>query len=100
LAPIGRAEDNKAAKLSRQEEASGVVKALNNQMFGLYEQGLKQFQTKLLNESPVILGLFSGSGGRFTLYRPNKEPLVAPSVPEFYQLAKSLVTEVWLSIPY
>jgi hypothetical protein len=38
----------------------------------------------------VILGLFSGAGGRFTLYRPGSVPLEAPRVPVVYQLLKSV----------
>jgi hypothetical protein len=38
----------------------------------------------------VILGLFSGAGGRFILYRPGQPPLEAPSVPIVYQLLKSI----------
>ena len=39
---------------------------------------------------PVILGLFSGDGGRFILYRPGQAPLEAPPVPIVYQLLKSV----------
>jgi hypothetical protein len=38
----------------------------------------------------VILGLFTGAGGRFILYRPGMAPLEAPSVPIVYQLLKSV----------
>ncbi len=38
----------------------------------------------------MILGLFSGAGGRFILYRPNMPPLEAPQVPIVYQLLKSV----------
>src|SRR5262249_4420876 len=44
----------------------------------------------LLSKHPVILGLFSGAGGRFVLYRPGMAPLDAPSVPIVYQLLKSV----------
>src|SRR5260370_439908 len=37
-----------------------------------------------------MLGLFSGPGGRFRLYRPGMAPLAAPSVPIVYQLLKSV----------
>src|SRR6185437_13114686 len=47
------------------------------------------FQRNILAKHPIILGLFSGAGGRFILYRPGKEPLEAPSVPIVYQLMKS-----------
>jgi hypothetical protein len=38
----------------------------------------------------VWLGLFSGAGGRFILYRPGQPPLDAPQVPIDYQLMKSV----------
>jgi hypothetical protein len=38
----------------------------------------------------VILGLFSGAGGRLVLYRPGMPPLDAPQVPVVYQLLKSV----------
>ena len=44
----------------------------------------------ILAKHPVILGLFSGAGGRFILYRPGMAPLDAPSVPIVYQLLKSV----------
>src|SRR5262249_8605575 len=36
------------------------------------------------------LGLFTGAGGQFILYRPGMAPLEAPSVPIVYQLLKSV----------
>ena len=41
-------------------------------------------------QHPVILGLFSGAGGRFILYRPGMAPIDAPPVPIVYQLLKSV----------
>jgi hypothetical protein len=64
--------------------------ALNTSMFELYGDAAKVFQQNILNKHPVILGLFSGSGGRFILYRPGQAPLEAPSVPIAYQLLKSV----------
>ncbi len=48
------------------------------------------FQRYILAQRPVILGLFSGAGGRFILYRPGAAPLEAPPVPVVYQLLKSV----------
>ena len=48
------------------------------------------FKKNILAQHPVILGLFSGAGGRFILYRPGMPPLDAPSVPIVYQLLKSI----------
>jgi hypothetical protein len=64
--------------------------ALNTGMFELYGDAGKVFQANILANHPVILGLFSGAGGRFTLYRPGMAPLDAPPVPVVYQLLKSV----------
>jgi hypothetical protein len=72
------------------ETASQNVLALNSAMFELYGAAGKIFQHNILAQHPVILGLFSGAGGRFILYRPGQPPLEAPSVPLTYQLLKSI----------
>src|SRR5438270_13437724 len=59
-------------------------------MFGLYDAAGRVFQKNILAQHPVILGLFSGAGGRFILYRPGMAPLEAPSVPIVYQVLKSV----------
>ena len=66
------------------------VLALNNSMFELYEGASRVFTKNILANHPVILALFSGTGGNFTLYRPGQVPLEAPSVPVVYQLLKSV----------
>jgi hypothetical protein len=63
---------------------------LNASMFELYDDSSRIFQRNFLNQHPVILGLFSGAGGRFILYRPGVAPIDAPSVPIDYQLMKSV----------
>src|SRR5271155_633563 len=70
--------------------ATQNVLALNTAMFDLYGDAAKIFQKNILAQHPVILGLFSGAGGRFILYRPGQPPLDAPSVPIVYQLLKSV----------
>jgi hypothetical protein len=70
--------------------AEDNVLALNVAMFGYYDRALKLYQQRLLAQHPVILALFSGAGGSFTLYRPGMPPLRAPSVPVVYQLLKSV----------
>ena len=72
------------------ETANGDVLALNAAMFDLYGNSGQIFQKNILAKHPVILGLFSGAGGRFILYRPGQPPLEAPSVPLGYQLLKSV----------
>lgn len=85
MAPIsGRTQASPA------EVATKDVLALNTAMFQLYDDAAKVFQRNILSKHPIILGLFSGAGGRFILYRPNMPPLEAPSVPVVYQLLKSV----------
>jgi hypothetical protein len=85
MAPIsGRTASSSA------ETATKNVLALNTAMFELYDNAAKIFQKNILDKHPVILGLFSGAGGRFVLYRPGMAPLDAPSVPIVYQLLKSV----------
>jgi hypothetical protein len=59
-------------------------------MFELYGDAAQVFKKNILAHHPVILGLFSGAGGRFILYRPGMAPIDAPSVPLVYQLLKSI----------
>ena len=72
------------------EVAVQNVLALNSAMFDLYGTAGRIFQQNILAQHPVILGLFSGAGGRFILYRPGKPPLEAERVPMTYQLMKSV----------
>ena len=72
------------------ETATKNVLALNTGMFELYGDAAKIFMKNILGKHPVILGLFSGAGGRFILYRPGMASLEAPSVPIVYQLLKSI----------
>jgi hypothetical protein len=66
------------------------ILALNATMFELYGNAAQVFKKNILAAHPIILGLFSGAGGRFILYRPGMAPLDAPSVPIVYQLLKSV----------
>ena len=75
---------------SAAETATKNVLALNSGMFELYGDASKIFQNNILGQHPVILGLFSGDGGKFILYRPGQAPLNAPIVPVVYQLLKSI----------
>src|SRR2546422_3832041 len=75
---------------SAADTATKNILALNTGMFELYDDAAKIFQGNILAKHPVILGLFSGAGGRFILYRPGMAPLEAPSVPIVYQLLKSV----------
>src|SRR5580704_15442897 len=75
---------------SAAETATKNILALNSGMFELYGDASKIFQSNILGQHPIILGLFSGDGGKFILYRPGQAPLDAPSVPVVYQLLKSV----------
>ena len=50
---------------------------LNTTMFELYGDAAQVFKKNILAEHPIILGLFSGAGGRFILYRPGMPALEA-----------------------
>src|ERR1700692_3105564 len=63
---------------------------LNMTMFELYGDAGQVFKKNILAQHPLILGLFSGAGGRFILYRPGMAPIDAPPVPIVYQLLKSV----------
>jgi len=63
---------------------------LNDDMFTVYDKSLGIYKNDFLNKHPLIMGLFSGKGGRFILYRPGQPPLEAESVPQVYQAAKSI----------
>ena len=85
MAPIGGHTTSDAAATARKD-----VLALNTVMFQLYDTSGAIFRRNLMADHPIILGLFSGAGGRFILYRPGKEALEAPPVPITYQLMKSV----------
>src|ERR1700722_4787209 len=85
MAPISGKTSATAADIATKD-----VLALNSGMFELYGDAGKIFQSNLLRQHPVILGLFSGAGGKMILYRPGMAPLEAPPVPVVYQLLKSI----------
>src|SRR6266436_4341618 len=72
------------------EIATKNILQLNTTMFELYGDAGQVFRKNILAEHPIILGMFSGAGGRFILYRPGMAPIDAPSVPIVYQLLKSV----------
>ena len=72
------------------ETARQNVLALNTAMFGLYDDSGRILKKNILAKHPLILGLFTGAGGRFILYKPGAAPVEAPSVPIVYQLMKSV----------
>src|SRR3954471_17930703 len=84
MAPISGKSAATAADIATKD-----MLALNTGMFELYGDAAKIFQKNVLSKHPVILGLFSGAGGRMILYRPGMAPIDAPQVPVVYQLLKS-----------
>jgi hypothetical protein len=52
-------------------------------MFELYGDAAQSFKRNILSKHPVILGLFSGAGGRFILYRPGMPRSSAFAFPSF-----------------
>jgi hypothetical protein len=85
MAPISGKSTATASDIAAKD-----VLALNTGMFELYGDAAKIFQKNILSKHPVILGLFSGAGGRMILYRPGMPPMDAPQVPIAYQLLKSV----------
>ncbi len=81
-------DEGPAAKKS--ETAFKDVYALNEGMFPIYESRIQQYTKHLRERIPLIMGLFSGAGGRFILYPPGKEAIEAPPPPRVYKLAKSV----------
>src|SRR5580704_7071436 len=85
MEPIGGRTTSSAASIATRD-----LLALNARMFELYGNAGAVFRQNLMAKHPIVLGLFSGAGGRFILYRPGMEPLDAPPVPIAYQLMKSV----------
>ena len=72
-----------------QQIATQNILELNVGMFKRYDGALLDFQNEFLSKHPFILALFSGGGGKMTLYRPGKPAVEAPPVPVVYQILKS-----------
>ncbi|ULO24599.1 hypothetical protein [Methylocystis sp. SB2] len=64
-----------AETASPADMANKNVLQLNTTMFQLYGDAAQIFKKNILAKHPVILGLFSGAGGRFILYRPGMAPI-------------------------
>ncbi len=69
--------------------AARNVYALNTEMMGVYKNALAIFKQNFLQKSNLIMGLFTGKGGRFILYRAGQPPIEAPT-PPLYELGKSI----------
>lgn len=75
---------------SKENIAFNNMIVLNDEMFTIYDRSLEIYKTNFLDRHHLIMGLFSGKGGRFILYRPGQPPLEADPVPWIYQVAKSI----------
>jgi hypothetical protein len=78
-----------APVLTKEQLAFRNIYQLNSAMETIFAKNLKVTQNNLRDRAPVIMGLFSASGGQFILYRPGQPPLEAPPVPPIYQIAKA-----------
>ncbi|MEO8205262.1 MAG: hypothetical protein ABI615_03720 [Chthoniobacterales bacterium] len=100
---VSRAEDA-ATPPTKDQIALKNVYQLNQSMFGIYDNALTLHKKNIREHTPLILGLFTGTGGRFILYPPGKLPIEAPPVPPIYQLTKSVghaaMATYELVIPY
>lgn len=63
---------------------------LNDAMFRIYDKSLEFYKQHFRERQNLIMGLFSGKGGRFILYRAGQPPLEAESPPAIYRIAKSV----------
>ena len=83
MAPIAGRTDSTPA-----QTATNNVLALNTGMFELYGDAAQVFKRNILSKHPVILGLFSGAGGRFILYRPGHASARCPFGPGRLSIAE------------
>lgn len=80
-------DDGKPA--TKQEIAFANIYGLNDGMMQIYERSLAKYRQHFRERQNLIMGLFSGKGGRFILYRAGQPPLEAESPPAVYRMAKS-----------
>jgi len=81
---------NEEKPVSKEKIALQQIYSLNDEMFSIYDKSLSIYQKNFFDRTNVIMGLFSGVGGRFILYRAGQPPLEAESPPPLYRLAKSV----------
>jgi hypothetical protein len=62
---------------SAQAVAEQAILALNSSMLRLYDEALEKFKQIMRDRVPIILALFSGTGGQMILYRPGSRALGA-----------------------
>ena len=63
---------------------------LDNSMQDIYANSLAIYQKNFLATTPIIMALFTNTGGDFILYRPGQAPEHAAQVPVGYQVVKGV----------
>lgn len=81
---------NEGAPPTKDQIALDDICALNDGMFRIYDKSLAMFKQHFRERQNLIMGLFSGKGGRFILYRAGQPPLEAESPRVVYRIAKSV----------
>ena len=74
---------------TKEQLAFQNIYQLNGSMQTIFASSLGVTEKSLRGQFPLIMALFSASGGKFILYRPGQPPLEAPPVPPIYQIAKA-----------
>ncbi len=75
---------------TKEQIAFDDITALNDGMFRIYDHSLEIYKKHFRERHNLIMGLFSGKGGRFILYRAGQPPLEAEPPPAIYRIAKSV----------
>lgn len=81
---------NEGKPATKDQIALDDICALNDGMFRIYDKSLGMYKQHFRERQNLIMGLFSGKGGRFILYRAGQPPLEAESPPAIYRIAKSV----------
>jgi hypothetical protein len=81
---------NMEKPIAKEKAELELLYSLNDQMFSIYDKSLSIYQKNFLDRTNLIMGLFSGDGGRFILYRAGQPPLEAEPPPSLYRVAKSV----------
>ena len=81
---------NEGVPPTKDQIALDDICALNDGMFRIYDKSLATYKQHFRERQNLIMGLFSGKGGRFILYRAGLPPIEAESPPAIYRIAKSV----------
>lgn len=75
---------------TQSEIAANNVLALDTGMNQIYADTLAKYTSHMRARIPVILGMFSNTGGTMILLPPGADPIEAPPVPPVYAWVKSV----------